>query len=259
MIDTHCHLYDAAFDDDREAALQRAVEAGVELMLQPAIDSTTNPAQFALGGPHIRHMVGLHPTSVTDNYKDEIQNVEQLLASASHQFVAVGEIGLDYYWDTTYKEQQREALRCQLLLARRYRLPVSLHVRDAYDDLFALLDEMGYNEWQGVMHCFSGTAEHAAKALERGFFLGIGGVATFKNSTLPQILQQVPLERIVLETDAPYLAPVPHRGKRNESAYLPLIAQRVAEIKGTTLAEIDKVTTANARHLFELAPNPKRH
>lgn len=250
MIDTHCHLYDAAFDDDREAVLQRAVAAGVELMLQPAIDSSSNEAQYALGGPHIRHMAGLHPTSVGDNYRDELQQVERLLASGTMQFVAVGEIGLDYYWDTTYKDQQREALRCQLLMARRCCLPVSLHVRDAYDDLFDLLDAMGYDEWRGVLHCFSGTPRHASMALERGFSLGIGGVVTFKKSALPQIVEQVPIERIVLETDAPYLAPMPYRGKRNESAYLPLIAQRVAEIKGLSLADVDRVTTQNALSLF---------
>lgn len=252
MIDTHCHLYDEAFNEDRPEALQRALDAGVAAMLMPAIDKASAPAQEALTQPCLYHMAGLHPTSVGADYREELDFVAERLRNPVHDYVAIGEIGLDLYWDRTYAAEQLSVLRQQLLWAREYDMPVSLHVRNAYDELFQLLADIGHTSWRGVLHCFSGNESHAAQALRLGFHLGIGGVVTFKKSALPAIVEQTPLERILLETDAPYLAPVPHRGQRNESSYLPLVAQKIADIKQMPLADVDAVTTANAAALFGL-------
>lgn len=252
MIDTHCHLYDEAFDEDRPEVLQRALDAGVAAMLMPAIDRASALAQEALTHTCLYHMAGLHPTSVGTDYREELDFVAERLRNPVHDYVAIGEIGLDLYWDRTYAAEQLSVLRQQLLWAREHDMPVSLHVRNAYDELFQLLADMGYASWRGVLHCFSGNESHAAQALRLGFHLGIGGVVTFKKSALPAIVEQTPLERILLETDAPYLAPVPHRGQRNESSYLPLVAQKIADIKQIPMADVDAVTTANAAALFGL-------
>lgn len=255
MIDTHCHLYDEAFDDDRDAAVGRAVAAGVDMMLLPGIDSQSHAAQEALEAAHPRHfrqMMGLHPTSVTADFEPELAIVEQKLFHSGHPYVAVGEIGLDLYWDKTYLEQQKEVLRRQMQWARQLQLPVCLHVRKAYNELFGLLRDLNYGTYCGVMHCFGGSLQEAQRAIEMGFYIGVGGVVTFKNATLAEVAATVPLDRIVLETDAPYLSPVPYRGKRNESAYIPIIAQKIAELRGISLEEVAATTTHAAETLFSL-------
>lgn len=258
FIDTHCHLYDEAFDSDRSQAVQRAVDADVTTMLLPDIDSTSTPRLDALQAAYPNHflsMAGLHPTSVKEDYEQELEHVRQRLFNPATQpaaFVAVGEIGLDFYWDRTYEQQQVDALRCQLLWAVELNLPVCLHIRKAHNEVFALLRELNRRSWRGVMHCFGGSLPEAQRAVEMGFHLGIGGVVTFKNATMAEVAKTIPLDRLLLETDAPYLSPVPHRGQRNESAFIPIIAQRIADLRGISLDEVAEVTTASAKELFSI-------
>ena len=257
MVDTHCHLYDEAFDTDRDEAVERAVTAGVDTLLLPAIDSNSHSRQEALASAYpdvFFQMMGLHPTSVDDAFEKELAIVQQKLFAVDSpvRYVAVGEIGLDLYWDRTYFEQQREVLRRQMEWASQLSLPVCLHVRKAYNELFGLLRDLNQRRYSGVMHCFGGSVQEAMRAVEMGFHIGIGGVVTFKNATLAQVAAAVPLESILLETDAPYLAPVPYRGKRNESAYIPVIAQKIAELRGVSVDEVAQVTTQSARILFGL-------
>ena len=255
MIDTHCHLYDEAFDNDRDQAVQRALDSGVNLMLLPGIDSSSHDRQEALASQYpacFRQMMGLHPTSVTADYANELELVRQKLFNPQAVYVGVGEIGLDLYWDKTFLAQQREVLKTQMRWAKELDLPVCLHVRKAYNELFGLLRDLNFGSYRGVMHCFGGSIQEANKAIEMGFHIGIGGVVTFKNATLASVAASIPLERILLETDAPYLAPVPYRGKRNESAYIPVIAEKIAALKGVSIAEVDEVTSASATVLFGL-------
>ena len=261
FLDTHCHLYDEAFDDDRPQALQRALDAGVDTLLLPAIDSLNHDRQELLATQYpqyLHQMMGLHPTSVKEDFEQELAIVHDRLFHLSpltshlSPYVAVGEIGLDLYWDTTYLEQQREVLLRQMQWAEELQLPVCLHVRKAYNELFGLLKRLNRPRYRGVMHCFGGSLQEAYKAIEMGFHLGVGGVATFKNAALGTIAATVPLERLVLETDAPYLSPVPHRGQRNEPSYIPLIAQRIADLRGISLDEVADVTTTSARKLFKI-------
>ena len=261
FIDTHCHLYDEAFDDDRPQALQRALDAGVDTLLLPAIDRQNHDRQELLATQyphHLHQMMGLHPTSVKEDFEQELAIVHDRLFHLSpltshlSPYVAVGEIGLDLYWDTTYLEQQREVLLHQMQWAEELQLPVCLHVRKAYNELFGLLKRLNRPRYRGVMHCFGGSLQEAYKAIEMGFHLGVGGVATFKNAALGTIAATVPLESLVLETDAPYLSPVPHRGQRNEPSYIPLIAQRIADLRGISLDEVADVTTTSARKLFKI-------
>lgn len=262
FIDTHCHLYDEAFDADRQQAVQRALDAGVTTMLLPDIDSSSTERLDSLFNQYpssFRRMAGLHPTSVKDDFEQELQHVqERLLASVSEgkspnsQFVAVGEIGMDLYWDRTYEEQQREVLRRQMLWAEELGLPVALHIRKAHNEVFGLLRDINRSCYSGVMHCFGGSLQEAHRAVEMGFMLGIGGVVTFKNATMAEVAKNIPLERLLLETDAPYLSPVPHRGQRNESSYIPLIAQKIAELRSISVEEVAEQTTHNARQLFSL-------
>lgn len=258
-IDTHCHLYDEAFDADRDEAVRRAVDAGVTTMLLPDIDSSSTPRLEALAlqyPQHFRCMAGLHPTSVKENFETELELVHERLFSplTSHlsPFVAVGEIGMDLYWDRTFEGEQREVLRRQMRWAIELGLPVCLHIRKAHNEVFGLLRDLNRATYSGVMHCFGGSVQEACRAVEMGFHLGIGGVVTFKNATMAEVVKAVPLERLLLETDAPYLSPVPHRGQRNESAYIPLIAKRIADLRGITLEEVAAQTTASARQLFRL-------
>ena len=255
IIDTHCHLYDEAFDTDRAEAVQRAIDAGVTTMLLPAIDSqsvaalnklyNSNPAVF-------RKMAGLHPTSVKEDFRTELQLVENQLLSNPDEYVAVGEIGLDFYWDDTFRNEQIEALTFQLDLAARLHKPVALHVRKAHNEMFQTLKANAGKSIAGVFHCFGSSVQDAFKAIDMGFYIGVGGVATFKNATLADVVRQIPLQRILIETDAPYLAPVPHRGKRNESAYCTLVAQKIAELKAVDYKTVADTTTANAKTLFHL-------
>ena len=254
-VDTHCHLYDEAFDADRDAALRRALDAGVTTLLLPDIDSSSTPHLDTFLQAHpdcCRPMAGLHPTSVKDDFEQELRHVHDRLYDSHIPFIAVGEIGMDLYWDRTYEEQQREVLKRQMLWAEELDLPVCLHIRKAHNEVFGLLRDLNRPRWRGVMHCFGGSVQEARRAVEMGFHLGIGGVVTFKNATLADVVQAVPLESLLLETDAPYLSPVPHRGQRNEPAYIPLIAQRIADLRGITIDQVAETTTASARTLFRL-------
>lgn len=261
LIDTHTHLYSEEFDADRHEVMARALECGVSKILLPAVDSKEHSALMSMVDDYegvCYPMMGLHPTSVDANYQSELAEVSRWLAEYPERFVAIGEIGLDYYWDITYAAEQNEVLRCQLRWALERHLPVSLHLRnakdgesDAYYDFFHLIEkEFAEQQPGGVLHCFSGTVKQASYAVSKGFYLGIGGVVTYKNSLMADVVAAVPIENIVLETDAPYLAPVPHRGKRNESAYIVEVARKVAAIKDLTLDEVARQTTQNAEKLF---------
>lgn len=255
LIDTHCHLYDEAFDSDRDEAVRRAIEAGVCMMLLPDIDalSVERQERLAASNPTVfREMVGLHPTSIRPEYDHDLEQVELRLRSNPDRYVAVGEIGMDLYWDRTYEAEQRDALRRQILMAQEFGKPVALHIRKAHNEVFGLLRDMNCTVYRGVMHCFGGSVQEARRAVEMGFHLGIGGVVTFKNATMAQVVKEIPLENLLLETDAPYLAPVPYRGKRNESAFVVEVAKKIAEIKQIPLEQVAEQTTANARDLFRL-------
>ena len=256
LIDTHTHLYDEAFDQDRDSAIERALAAGVSTMLLPAIDSASLSRQEELAQAYpslFREMIGLHPTSVKEDYQKELELVKQkLFNEPEHRYVAIGEIGLDYYWDRTFETEQIVALTQQIHWAKEVGLPIALHVRKAHNELFELLKKLNYTQYEGVMHCFGGSVQEARRALDMGLYIGIGGVVTFKNATMAEVAAAVPLERIVLETDAPYLAPVPMRGKRNESAYLTYIAEQIAKVRGISIETVMETTSQNAHKLFKL-------
>lgn len=252
-IDTHTHLYSDKFAGDREAVLARAREVGVGLSLLPGIDRTTHEAMLALERAHPRQclaMIGLHPGSVKEDYREELAVVEQHLRE--RPWVAIGEIGMDLYWDKTFIREQEAAFLQQCAWAVEYDLAISIHARDSIEELLALIDGVGDERLRGVFHCFTGTVAQAERALDLGFYLGIGGIATFKNGGLEGVIRASPKNRLLLETDAPYLAPAPHRGKRNETAYLPLIAEKVADLWEVGVERVAEQTTANARQLFEL-------
>ena len=253
LIDTHTHFYDEWLLPDAEAAIARALEAGVGKMIQADVDSRERDALWALNDAHpgvLYPMLGLYPGSVDDRWEEEIA---LLPAYRDRGIVAIGEIGLDYHEGTEWKEQQKEALRVQLELAAAWDLPVNIHLRDAWEDLFTILSEKRHLGLRGNLHCFTASYEIYLRAQKYGdFSVGIGGVVTFRNASLAETVKRIPLEKILLETDAPYLAPTPWRGRRNESAYLPLIAARIAELKGLDPAEVEAVTTANATQLFRL-------
>ena len=258
LVDTHSHLYCEEFDSDREEVIERAEKAGISLILLPAIDKATYERQERLEASRpllFKQMMGVHPTSIGDNPDNDLEEAHSLLFAHPDKYVAVGEIGLDLYWDTSRKEQQIYALGKQIEWAREVNKPVSLHIRNAYQEAFTLLEQKSKGPYRGVMHCFSGTMEDAVHAVEMGFVLGIGGVVTFKNSSLAEIVRSVPLTSIVLETDAPYLAPTPYRGKRNESSYLALVAEKVAQLKEKSLDTVARVTTDTARRIFGITCN----
>lgn len=252
FIDTHTHFYDAWLRPDADAAVARALEAGVGKMIQADVDRSERPAMLEIGRRHpgvLFQMLGLYPGSVKEDWRDELDEVFRL--AGQDGFVALGEIGLDYHEGKTYAEEQKEALRLQLELAARQNLPVNIHLRDAWEDFLAILKDCSHLHLRGNLHCFSGSFEQFEQANRYGeWSVGIGGVVTFRNAHLQQTAARIPLEKILLETDAPYLAPVPHRGERNESAFLPLIARKVAEIKGLSLSEVENATTRNAETLF---------
>ncbi|GAA4310913.1 TatD family hydrolase [Compostibacter hankyongensis] len=251
LIDTHAHLYLETFSADREAVLQRARDNGVQKIFLPNIDGGSIAGMLALeiACPDLCHaMMGLHPCSVDGEVDKALDTVHSWLQR--RKFAAVGEIGLDYHWDITWKEQQLLAFRRQADWALEYDLPIVIHSRNATADCIAVLKEKQNGKLRGIFHCFSGTAEEAQQITDLGFLLGIGGVVTFKNAGLDKVVQQLDLRHLVLETDAPYLAPVPYRGKRNESSYLTLIAGKIAALKGTTLEEVAGSTTAQALRLF---------
>ena len=251
LTDTHAHLYSEKFDADRNEMIQRAKNAGVSRFFVPAIDASYTESMFQLEKDYPKDiflMAGLHPTSVKDNYKEELAYVEELLSQ--RDFVAIGEIGIDLYWDKTHLKEQQSAFRTQIRWAKERNLPIAIHCRDAFDEIFEILEEEKGDELKGVFHCFTGNYDQAIQAIGYNMKLGIGGVVTFKNGKIDQFLQDIPLEHIVLETDAPYLAPTPHRGKRNESAYIPLIAQKLADIYQTDIQTIAKITTQNSIDIF---------
>ncbi len=290
LVDTHTHFYDEWLLPDAEAAIQRALDAGVGKMIQADVDSHERPAMWEVGRRHpgvLYQMLGLYPGSVTaENWREELEQVYRIAAgdfSAALEmtgaalemtraggdfsaalgmtgaalgmtdFVAIGEIGLDYHEGKEFAREQKEVLRLQFELAAKLDLPVNIHLRDAWEDFFTVLEDCAHLHLRGNLHCFSGSYEVYQRANRSGdFSVGIGGVLTFKNASLPAVVARIPMEHILLETDSPYLAPVPYRGKRNESAYLPLVAARLAEIKGLSLNEIETITTDNAKRLFAI-------
>ncbi len=251
ITDTHTHLYSEAFDEDRDAMMQRALDAGVQRFFIPAIDSTYTQAMLDLESnfpENVFLMMGLHPTHVKENYKEELALVEEWLAK--RKFYAVGEIGIDLYWDKTFLIQQQEAFVYQIRLAKKYQLPIVIHCRESFNEIFEILEQEKGDDLFGIFHCFTGTLEQAHKALSYNMKLGIGGVATFKNGKIDQFLNQIDLKRIVLETDSPYLAPVPYRGKRNESAYVIQVLEKLSFIYGRSIEEIAEITTQNSVEVF---------
>jgi TatD DNase family protein len=253
LIDTHAHLYTNEFDDDLEKVVARAKEAGITTVLMPAIDTGTHAQMLGLEKKYpdtCLSMMGLHPCSVKENYMEELDIVAGYFAK--RKFIAVGETGLDFYWDLTFKEQQYEAFRRQIAWARQYDIPVVIHSRNSTDECIQEIREHQDGGLKGVFHCFSGTAEQAKQIVDLGFYLGIGGVLTFKNSGLDAAIKDIDLVHFVLETDAPYLAPVPFRGKRNESSYVQYVAQKLALVKNSSTEEIAAITTSNAQKLFGL-------
>ena len=254
LVETHAHLYAPQFEADRPAALARATAAGVQAILLPNIDQTSIEPMLALeaAAPGQCHaLMGLHPCSVTKDFERQLYEVEAWLAR--RPFVGIGEAGLDLHWDKTLLAEQQQALRIQLRLAKQYQLPIVLHTRQAFAETAALVAEAQDGTLRGVFHCFSGSRAEAEQVIALGFKLGIGGVATFKNGGLDQVLPGLDLAHLLLETDCPYLAPVPYRGQRNEPAYLPLVLHRVAALMGREPKEVAAATTANAAVLFQLA------
>jgi TatD DNase family protein len=251
ITDTHTHLYSEEFDQDRAAMMQRAIDNGVTRFFVPAIDSSCTQAMYDLEKNYpdnVFLMMGLHPTHVKDNYLEELQQVEKELSK--RKFYAVGEIGIDLYWDKTTLEIQKIAFKRQIKLAKQYKLPIVIHCREAFDEIFEVLESEKSEDLFGIFHCFSGTYEQALQAISYNMKLGIGGVVTFKNGKIDQFLNQIDLEHIVLETDSPYLAPVPFRGKRNESSFVKLVAEKLAEIYRLPLEEIANRTTENSKAIF---------
>ena len=252
MIDTHTHLYSAEFDADREAIIQSAINSGVSKMLMPNVDvdSISGMHEVAKKFPqNCFPMMGLHPCSVKENWEADLAIIKSWLDK--EKYCAVGEIGIDLYWDKSTLEFQKKAFRTQIQWAKEKKLPIVIHVREAFNETFEIVDELNDENLTGVFHCFSGNLDQAKHIINYGGFkLGIGGVATFKNGGLDKVLPEIDLQHLVLETDSPYLAPVPHRGKRNESSFLTLIANKLAEIKGVDVKTIDEVTTKNALQLF---------
>lgn len=253
LIDTHTHLYVSEFDNDRDAVIARAKELGVGQFVLPAIDSETTVAMHALKSQYpneVHLMMGLHPTHVGANVEQELAHVREQLHA--HNFVAVGEIGMDLYWDKSYQKEQQEAFARQIGWALEFDLPIVIHCREAFDEIFEVLEGVNDKRLRGIFHCFTGTLVQARRAIDLNMLLGIGGVVTFRNSGLAETVAQISLDNLVLETDAPYLAPMPHRGKRNESSYLPLIATKLAETHNVSVSEIIKITNENAKKLFEI-------
>lgn len=253
LIDTHTHLYLQQFDADRKEAINHAIENGIEKMLLPGIDKSNFSALMDcvnISHEHCFPMIGLHPTSVKENYKEEIDFIKNEIEK--QKYYAIGECGLDYYWDKTFIAEQEIALRAQIDLAILYKLPLVLHSRKSLQELLNIINDYKSTSLSGVFHCFPGNTQEAKKVIELGFYLGIGGVVTYKNATMAEVVKEVSLDHIILETDAPYLTPVPFRGKRNESSYIKIIAEKIAEIKGISFEEVEKTTTSNAFKLFNL-------
>jgi TatD DNase family protein len=253
IIDTHAHIYAEEFDTDLLNMLQRAKDAEVTGILMPAIDSSAHHRMLQVEAQYPDYcisMMGLHPCYVKGNYQEELKIVEDYFAQRS--FIAVGEIGLDFYWDKTYTQQQYEAFNRQIELALQYNIPIAIHSRNATDECIEVVKQYQQGNLKGVFHCFSGDVLQAKKIMDLNFYLGIGGVVTFKNGGLDTVLEEVGLSKVILETDAPYLAPVPYRGKRNEPSYLSYIVDKIALLKNVTVTEVIAITNQNAKALFNL-------
>lgn len=254
MIDTHSHIYGPEFDEDRTEVVARAQEAGVERILLPNIDKASITPMLNLCRDYLGYcypMMGLHPTELTSEWKSDLEMMHQLLLDPAHPYIAVGEVGLDFYRDRTYAEEQQQAFEEQICWARDLGLPLVIHARSAQKELVEAMNRHRDEGLTGIFHCFGGTVDEAQELLQfPGFCLGIGGVLTYKKSTLPEVVRNVPISRIVLETDAPYLAPVPHRGKRNESAYVADTCLRVAQELGMTPQEVSEATNDNVYSIF---------
>ncbi len=251
ITDTHTHLYSEQFEKDRNEMIQRALEAGVTRFFIPAIDSTYLNAMLVLEKSfpeNIFLMMGLHPTSVKENFADELSVAKFWFEK--RKFYAVGEIGIDLFWDKTLLKQQQIAFKTQIEWAKEKKLPIIIHCREAFDEIFEILEEMKDDQLFGIFHCFTGNLEQAKKAISYKMKLGIGGVVTFKNGKIDQFLHEIPLEHLVLETDAPYLAPAPFRGKRNESSYITKVLDKLSEIYKLTPQEIATITTQNSKDVF---------
>lgn len=253
ITDTHTHLYSEAFDKDRTEMIQRAIDLNVSRFFIPAIDSTYTQSMFELESNfpnHVFLMMGLHPTSVKDNYKEELKHVEEQFSK--RKFYAVGEIGIDLYWDKSTLEIQKIAFRHQIQMAKKYRLPIVIHCRESFDEIFEVLETEKSDDLFGIFHCFTGTLEQAKRAISYNMKLGIGGVVTFKNGGIDKFIKQINLEHIVLETDSPYLAPKPFRGKRNESAYIIKVLEKLSELYNIPQKRIAEITTQNSKNVFNI-------
>jgi TatD DNase family protein len=252
LIDTHAHIYAPEFANDRTSMLDRAFAQGVQQIYMPNIDHTSIEAMLQLEDQYPQNclaMMGLHPCYVTAGFEQELRLVEEWLSK--RKFIAIGEIGLDFYWSTEFKAQQEEAFTVQVNLAKKYKLPIVIHCRNSFHETVALLQKLGTNDITGIFHCFTGTLANARQVIDMGFLLGIGGVSTFKNGGLDKVLPFIDLQHIVLETDSPYLAPVPYRGKRNEVSYTTVVAQRVADLMQVSVENIANSTTINAQNLLK--------
>lgn len=251
ITDTHTHLYSKQFDVDRQLMMQRAINEGVSRFFIPAIDSsyTQTMLQLEIDYPkHVFLMMGLHPTSINENYKEELALVKEWLDKRS--FYAIGEIGIDLYWDTSFLQQQQDAFKTQIEWAKEKNLPIVIHCRNSFNEIFEVLEDVKDDKLFGIFHCFTGNLEQAWKAISYNMKLGIGGVVTFKNGGIDKFLKEIPINNIVLETDAPYLAPVPYRGKRNESSYIIKVLEKLVDIYKLTPQEIALITTQNSIELF---------
>ena len=253
IIDTHTHLYLKQFNEDIDEVIKRAINNGVDKFIFPAIDSSYSKQMHDLQSKYSKNiylMSGLHPVSVKENYKDELGLVVKSLTD--HNYVAIGEIGIDLYWDKTFLKQQQDAFEFQIRLAISNDLPIVIHCREGFDEIFEILDAEKCEKLRGVFHCFTGTLDQARRAINLGFKLGIGGVVTFKNGGIDKFINQISIDNIVLETDSPYLSPVPFRGKRNESSYIKYVLSKLSELYGISEEELAKLTTENSKKIFRI-------
>lgn len=253
ITDTHTHLYSEAFDEDRHEMIERAIAENVSRFFIPAIDSTYTDSMLKLEKDfpdNVFLMMGLHPTHVKENFKEELAHVQDLLAK--RHFYAVGEIGIDLYWDKTTLAIQQDAFKYQIELAKKYKLPIVIHCREAFNEIFEVLEEVNDSNLFGIFHCFTGTLEQAYQAISYNMKLGIGGVSTFKNGKIDKFLNEIDLKHVVLETDAPYLSPVPYRGKRNESLYIIKVLEKLSELYGVSKEEVANITTQNSKDVFSI-------
>ena len=253
LIDTHSHIYLSDFDADRAEMLTRAEKEGIGLIFMPAIDTSTHEVMLKIEEDFKEKclsMMGLHPCSVKENFQDELGKVKEYFEK--RKFAAVGETGLDFYWDLTFTKEQYQSFQTQIELALGYDIPIVIHSRNSTDECIQVIKQNQKGNLKGVFHCFSGNLEQAKQIIDLGFYLGIGGVVTFKNSGLDKVVRDVELKHVVLETDAPYLAPVPFRGKRNECSYLKYVLEKLSEIKDLSKEEVEKITTVNAKELFQI-------